>query len=88
MVVEPGGLKTTRLCLRVNKVTVRNKKGTVKSILFPRYAGGMMLDALQLAVLLREPKIGGLHATDTKWIISTIVLLVSFLWVSDGKSSS
>jgi len=59
MVLEPGGRKTTRLCLRVNnyKVTARNKKGIVKSILFPRYVGGMLLDALQLTVLLQEPKI-------------------------------
>lgn len=57
MVLEAGGRKTTRLCLRVNKVTARNKKGIVKSISFPRYVGGMLLDTLQLTVLLQEPKI-------------------------------
>ena len=39
MVLEPGGRKTTRLCVRVNKVTARNKKGIVKSISFRRYVG-------------------------------------------------
>lgn len=57
MVLEGGGRKTTRLCLRVNKVMARNKKGIVKSISFPRYVGGMLLDTLQLTVLLQEPKI-------------------------------